>query len=1078
MNADARFFSIAGVLGALLCTPGVEAQNLPSAPTGGGSPVLEAEAAVRPPALAARGLRPTHVSRSLVGSITGSVTSARDQTPLVGVQVYIPDTGIGALTNAQGRYLLINVPAGPQTIMAEIIGYGAATQTVTVVDDEVNILDFQLAERAIELDEVVVTGTAGAQQVRALGNTVGRVDAADVQRIAPQPNMESMLSGSVPSLTVATGDGLIGSGSNIRIRGAGSLALSSQPLIYIDGVRVNNDAAGETGITTGTRRRNPSNRLNDLSPEMIESIEVIKGPAAATLYGTEASNGVINIITKKGAEGAPVFTLSTRVGANFYQDPKTHWPGSWFTCTGKGTHGCTPGEVVHVNVFWEDYVRLGLEHFRTGIPQGYTGSVSGGSQTLQYHFNLDWDADRSPMRTNWQNRLTGRTNLNWTPRDDLTAQFGLGVIRSEMESSAARQPAHTVGFHWSCPGAGCEEGTGLPNALDGPFRGYIAYLPELFESHIDGGQDINRNTFNLQVTHRPMEWLTHRLIAGVDYTENRGHVTVKHLQGGVGISPRQGRAEREFQTTQFLTLDYSGTAEFSPMDGLSLNTSAGIQYYDRTSESLYGRGDRFAVPTLTTVASGEVRLTRDRFLQNKTLGAYVQEQVSWEDRLFLTAAIRGDDNSAFGSDFEFVVYPKVSASWVLSEEEFLIDSDWLNSLRIRGAWGQAGQQPDIFAAAQLYAPVAGYRGEAGVTPLTIGNTAVEPEVGEEIEIGFDLAVLDDRLGIEFTYYDQKRKKALIRLPVRPSTGFPGTQFRNLGEVRNSGLELGVQWDAYRGDALGLHFGLALSTNSNEITDMGGLGPQRLEGINSSTGWAGQRFVEGFPVGAIFLPRVLSATVQNPGPNTGVATNVMCESGAIAWPGTRLTRGGGPAVPCDASNAPEVFWGTPIPTREASLSTTITLFQNVQLFSQFDYVGGHHIIDGFTAAAHSFFRNTRAIHERTDPILLGYDALGAIGSNQGGLFDASIVRLRNVSLSYTIPPEIAGYISADRATLTFSGQNLWMPWRAQKYGFGQEIVEPEARTSGRTSTDPGGLAAYTQDAFPLFKRLLLNLRLTF
>ena len=791
MKAGTLIFFIAGILGALPGASGVEAQPLLPAQLSGDFPLPEA-AAGGTQTLAAPELRPTIVSRTLVGSITGSVTVARDQTPLVGVQVYIPDTGIGALTNAQGRYLLINVPSGPQTLTAEIIGFGSASQTVTVADDEVHILDFRLSERAIELDEVVVTGTAGAQQVRALGNTVGRVDAADIQRIAPQPNLESMLSGSVPSLTIAVGDGLIGSGSNIRIRGAGSLALSSQPLIYIDGVRVNNDAAGETGITTGTRRRNPSNRLNDISPEMIESIEVIKGPAAATLYGTEASNGVINIITKKGAEGAPVFTLSTRVGANFYQDPKTHWPGSWFTCRGTGTHGCTPGEVVHVNVFWEDYVRLGLEHFRTGVPKGYTGSVSGGSESLQYHFNLDWDADRSPMRTNWQNRLTGRTNLNWTPRDDLTAQFGLGVIRSEMESSAARQPAHTVGFHWSCPGAGCEEGTGLPNALDGPFRGYIAYLPELFESHIDGGQDINRNTFNLQVTHRPMEWLTHRLIAGVDYTENRGHVTVKHLQGGVGISPRTGRAEREFQTTQFLTLDYSGTAEFSPMEGLQLNTSSGIQYYDRTSESLYGRGDRFPVPTLTTVSSGEIQVTRDRFLQNKTLGAYVQEQVSWEDRLFLTAAIRGDDNSAFGADFEFVVYPKVSASWVLSEEGFLENSEWLNSLRIRGAWGKAGQQPDIFAAAQLYAPVAGYQGAAGVTPLTIGNTQVEPEVGEEIEVGFDLAVLDDRLGIEVTYYDQKRKKALIRLPVRPSTGFPGTQFRNLGEVRNSGFELGVQ----------------------------------------------------------------------------------------------------------------------------------------------------------------------------------------------------------------------------------------------------------------------------------------------
>jgi hypothetical protein len=249
------------------------------------------------------------------------------------------------------------------------------------------------------------------------------------------------------------------------------------------------------------------------------------------------------------------------------------------------------------------------------------------------------------------------------------------------------------------------------------------------------------------------------------------------------------------------------------------------------------------------------------------------------------------------------------------------------------------------------------------------------------------------------------------------------------------------------------------------------------GINSSTGWTGQRHIEGFPIGSIFLPRVVSAEIVGEGLNAR-AVNVMCESGPLIRPGTRLTRGGGPAVPCTADDAPEVYMGSTVPTREVSLNATLSLYQNIQIFTNFDYVGGHTMIDGITAAAHTFFRNTKGIHERTDPILLGYDALGSIGSNQPGLFDPSQFTLRNISLAYTVPQGWVDHLGADRITVTFSGQNLWRIWRAQTHGFGHEIVDSEIRTTGAGGGDPGGVAAYTQDGFPLFKRFLTTIRMTF
>jgi len=1022
------------------------------------------------------GLLPASIQAQQTGSVTGQVVRQGDLIPLPGAQVSIEGTGLGGITNNAGRFLITNAPTGQVTIRVTMLGRRTVSQTVAIEPGGTATVNFQLSDQAIGLDELVVTGTAGAQQARALGNTVGTIQVSAAQEISPQPNFETMLSGSVPGVNVAAGGGSVGGGSNVRIRGAGSIVLSGQPLIYIDGVRVNSAGPGED-VTLGVGNSRPPSRLNDISPEVIESIEIIKGPAAATLYGTEASNGVINIITKKGASGAPVFTLTTKLGQNWYPDPKKHWPGSYFTCRGTGTHGCTPGEVVYVNVFMEDYITLGLDHFRVGMPQGYAGSVSGGTDALRYHFTLDWDRDEGPVPTNFQNMTTARANLNWLPRQDLTVDFGFGTVRTHLETETGQQPARVTGFHWSCPGAGCERGTGTPNALDGAFRGYIAYLPDVYDEFLESGQKINRSTLTLTTTHRPFDWLTHRLIFGSDLTETQGFQIHRHTMGRVGKGSRNGAKFLQFRTRNDMSVDYSGTVTYQPTSSLEFATSAGLQYYERHSEWLQGSGSDFAVPTLTTISAGVNRVTTDGLLANKTVGMYIQEQISWENRIFLTGAIRGDDNSAFGAEYDFVLYPKLSASWVASEESFLENVGWMNSLRLRAAWGRAGQQPDQFAAVRLYDPATGFNGVGGVTPATFGNPEVAPEVGEELEVGFDLGVLSDRLGIEVTYYDQRRKNALLSIPVRPSTGFPGSQLRNIGEIQNVGLELGLNWDAYSSRNLGVHFSTSVHLNRNEVLDLGGMNPIPVFGQNASTGWTGQRHVEGFPLGSIFQPRVVSAEIVGTG-SAARAVNVMCESGPIAWPGTRITRGGGPPVPCTAANAPEVYRGATIPTREFTLNTTVSLFENIRVFTNFEYGGGHYMVDGITAAAHMFFRNTKAIHERTDPILLGYEALGSIGSNQPGLFDASQLTLRTVSVSYTLPQAWAGQIGAERMNVTFSGQNLWKVWRGQTEGFGQPIVDSEIRTTGSGAGDPGGIAAYTQDGFPLFKRFLMTLRMTF
>lgn len=1020
------------------------------------------------------GLMPVSATAQATGTVTGRVVSEGDLNPIGGVEVVIEGTSIGGITGNAGRFLLLNVPTGSVVVTATMLGRRSVQQTTTVPPGGSAEVNFLMVQTAIELDAVVVTGTAGAQQARSLGTTVGSIDVAQTYALAPRDNFESMLGGSVPGVNVAFGGGHVGGGNNVRIRGAGSMVLSGQPLIYVDGVRVNSGGPGADG-TLGVGTQSPSSRLNDINPELIESIEVIKGPAAATLYGTEASNGVINIITKRGALGAPVFTMTSKFGQNWYQDPKTNWPGSFYTCQGIGTDPCTPGEIVEVNVFQRDFDVLGLDHFQVGMPLGTTGTVSGGTAAVRYHFTLGYDRDEGPVPNNTNDRLDARANLNWVPRDDLTVDFGFGAIRSELHTTTGRQPARITGFHWSCPGGGCEIGSGTPNALDGDFRGYIAYLPDLYDELLDSGQKIHRNIYTLTTTHRPFDWLTHRLVVGLDQAETNGFRLNRHSSGRVGISGRQGDKRLEFRNTDNFSFDYSGTFTYGSLDGLSLATSSGAQYYERSSEWLAGRGSNFAVPGLETISAGENRETSDGVAGSKTVGVYVQEQVSWQNRIFVTGAVRGDDNSAFGADYDFVLYPKLSASWVVSEESALEEVDWINSLRLRAAWGKAGQQPDQFAAVRLYNPEPGFQGSGGVSPATIGNPDVEPEVGEEIEVGFDAGLFDERMGLEVTYYDQRRTNALINVPVRPSTGFPGSQLRNIGEIQNKGLEVGLAFEAYQGPTLGVAFGTSLHLNKNEVLDIGGMDPIPVFGRNFTTGWTGQRHAVGFPMGSIFLPRVVSADIVGTG-LAARATNVMCESGPIAAPGTRITRGGGAPVPCTSGEtAPEVFRGSTVPTREMAFNTTVSILGNTQFYVDFQYVGGHTMVDGITAGSHLFFRNTRAINEKTDPIFLGYDEIGEV--NPSGIFDASQLTMRSVSVSHTFSGNMASRLGADRLNLTLSGQNLWRPWRAQSEAFGHPIVDSEIRDTGGTSTDPGGISAYTQDGFPMFKRFLATVRVT-
>lgn len=983
------------------------------------------------PLSAQAGSNPESADR--IGTIIGRVLDRRSSAPVDGVRVFISELGIETLTDADGRFLLADIPDGTHLLRAAMIGYQAEEREAVIQSNDTVRVDFELWVDALALDAVVVTGTAGGAQVRSIGNVVTSISAGEVLERRSARDLQAFLPAEVPGLSVRAAGGAIGAGGILKIRGASSMSVGNQPLIFIDGVRVDNRT---TTVEVANFSRTRPSRLNDLPLNEIESIEAIKGPAAATLYGTEASNGVVQIITKKGRQGEPRFEVALRAGSNLLWRDDQKFPVLW---------GRDPetGEVISANLVKLEKER-GTPIFRTGHPRSAFVSVSGGSQNLRYFLSADAGKDEGILSYQWQDRLAARSNLSYTS-GTFEAGMNLGLIRQTTSNAAAEQ-AVTWRILW-----------GSPEKLNTPSRGFFDVPHEAYHD-LSGEEEVDRMIGGLYVRHQPIAWFSHRLHVGGDFINARSWALWPRTAEQPGpLSRNIGQKDVIQDRTSNTTLDYVAVGQMNVAPSVTLESSGGIQYYRKRTQITRASGEEFPVPGVSTVSAAVRQVASEDFLENKTLGVFLQGTIGWRNRIFVTGAIRGDDNSAFGENFTFVTYPKVSATWVASEEPFWEDLDLVNTLRLRTAWGRSGQQPDVFAASRLYEPTTGPDETAALTPSSVGNPDLKPEVGEELEVGFDTSLLDERVTASFTYFWQRRRDAIFPSAARPSFGFPGTQFINIGEVSNRGMELEIGAQVVRAQNWDWDLGFNLSTYKNRVEELGGIVPPVM-----GVPWPGQRHMEGFPVASLFMKKVVHAEF---GPN-GELANVLCEGG------DPIT-GGGPAVPCDEAGT--AFWGQPTPSWDFGATTTLR-WRNLQLSATADGIGGYVKCNGDIAFAHVLFRNTRTTVERSDPIHAAYDAMGA--SCQLGLVDAGFAKLRDVSLRYELPSGLADRIGAERASISVSAQNFFTLWQAQKESFGTRVVDPEVHTNDGSGDLIGDMNAYVQDMLPVTQRINVTLRASF
>jgi hypothetical protein len=459
-------------------------------------------------------------------------------------------------------------------------------------------------------------------------------------------------------------------------------------------------------------------------------------------------------------------------------------------------------------------------------------------------------------------------------------------------------------------------------------------------------------------------------------------------------------------------------------------------------------GEGFPAPGVESVGGAATTFGSDNVIENNTVGVYVQEQVGWNDRIFLTGAVRADDNSAFGEEFSLVYYPKVSASWVVSEEDFW-GLDFVSSFRLRAAYGESGQQPDVFDAIRSFSPRAQPDGSPAVYPDAPGNPDLGPERSREIEAGFDATLFGDRVSLDVTYYDQVTRDAIVARNVAPSSGFFESQFVNIGRLSNKGIEVALNARTIETEAFDWDLGVNVGTNRNRIEDLG------LESF-LELGWT-SRHQEGHPAASLFAPRIISAEVDD----TGSPFNILCDDGA----------GGG----MDCGEAPWLFAGHPDPSVEGSISSTFTLIDQVQIGMMADFKLGHSNYSTqmwYRYAAEGLAEELWNWQD-ADPLVLAAAELGRSGEFQFWVPKAGYARFREVSVQSPLPASWVSGIGASGGRVSLAARNLGMIWTEY---FPYPFQDPESRAPANQLG--GNREPEDTDAMPPLTSFALTLRLTF
>jgi len=987
-------------------------------------------------------------AQAATGTVRGRITEGSGGRGIPEVQVTITGTRIGALTNQNGEFTLAAVPTGARTVEARRIGYQPVERNITVTTGDNIVGDIALSVSAVNLSEVVVTGTGTATEKRAIGTNIATVDSALIGR-AQAVTVDQAMQGKIPGAQITQNSGSPGGGGiSVRLRGVNSFISGSDPLYIVDGVIVDNGSAqlADLGI-----RSNPQNRLADLNPDDIEHIEVTRGAAAAALYGSRANNGVVQIFTKHGTIGKPHYTASTRFSVSQLREQQ---PFNFYPYNENGL------PVQRFN--YQDRI------FHDAAANEQNLTVEGGNDQTRYYISGNYAFEDGIMRSTSSQRSSARINLQQQLASKLIANLTANYVATHNELQAFGEQ-NDYGIMGSLFFA--------PTSVDfRPVNGIYPLPPSLGTNpllaidKIRNPQQIERFIGSSKLTWTPLTHLLVDYTLGLDNTgfEQRQFVPRNAVLGTAPLAT--GRSQSVFQDSRVLNQDGVASYTWDPIGPFDLRTTAGVNYTDQRIRMTSATANGLA-PVGDLVSAGSVFAAGQTDVELRTLGFYGQQELAWRNRLFLTGGVRYDASSTFAPSERWQAFPKFSASYVAIDNR----AGALNNLRLRAALGYAGSQPSITNAYSQFITYSQlpFAGRPGFVNNTIyGNPNLRNERAREWEMGADVGFLDGRVSTEATYYNRLVSDLLFFRPLPTSTGF-SQQFAPIGSMSNKGIELLVHTTNIDRPSVNWSSTITYAHNKNLVESLD------IQDFQSAGGYP-NRIRAGYPAGVFYGSYAARDCITGAFLLDSLGryrrSNQTVDMGATLAAREALSHG-----TCnDSLNA---IIGDPNPKWTGSFLNEVTLFRKLRLRALLDGVFGNQIMNLSTRAQNAGIASNSYSYESE---LLPYGDKRKLppgfNARTQGIFqywieDGTFVKLRELAATYTVSAAPVRRYFRDGVDLTLSGRNLYVWTKYSGY-------DPEINLFG---TNAGGIGSVQTTAadrgfdfggYPIPRTWSLSARFTF
>jgi TonB-linked SusC/RagA family outer membrane protein len=914
--------------------------------------------------------------------ITGHVVATTGE-PINAAHIQVQGTTYTAISSDDGSFTTL-VPDGSQVLQVRRIGYKRADFILTATATDAKI---EMTKDVLELEQMVVTGTTTSVSTVNAANAVTTVTGAEINEVQA-PTIENALQGKIPGAVITTNSGAPGGGAQIQLRGTTSINGSSSPLYVVDGVLVSNSAIG-TGLNSITSagggisgsQDQMVNRIADINPEDIESIDVLKGASAGAIYGSKASNGVIVITTKRGQSGKPKISLSQSVG-QFQMSHElglrcftsaaqaTNW---WDNVIGAGAGAPLPYPYSPVcNNFEKQFYSGNAPSYETNL------SVTGGTPQTSYVIGGTVHRDNAIQLGTYYQRQSIMANLSQLIGDHFTVRFNNNFVHSLTDrgiSGNDNSPIVSPGDIFS----------GTPTWIPLAAKPYISnpFLsdganPFADATQITNPEEVFRYIGSINATlsaySSQRQTLDFTFIGGVDSYSDNSNLYAPPNNFVEQASGQPGLVVTNRTSVTNANLNLSGQHKYIN-DQFTATTTFGLRQETRGFNQILNQGKQLP-PGITDVNFAVNQSLTEQQQLIHDFGYFAQEELLIKDRLLLTAAINEDRSSVNGNDTKFYSYPKFAASYRLP-----VLPDWINDFKVRAAWGQAGNQPP-YGYKYTALPIGTYSTQLGATPsATAGNPNIVPETSTETEGGIDVQMFHSRAAFSATVFRKDITNLVLAASLAPSTGFT-QEFVNGGSMTNTGVEYSLEITPVQSKSFSWVSRTTFANVASHITSLS------VPCFNGGSFFSVQ-------YGAAYICQGLSATT------------VQVDNGRTAS-GARIVQ--------DLESAPKYTVG---------ISNEFK-FGPMRIFALIDWRQGGYAVD-----------LTQLYY---DPVQLLADTAKSIArlnsfiaGNGVYLQPAGFVKFRELTVSYAVPKAFMQNMNINQATnlrLEVSGRNLWT-WT--KYG---------------------------------------------